>query len=571
MTGLTLPQTTLAALSMAQKIDGLWPEISLLITACVVMVIGLSPARGIRRLAAPLTGLGLITAALLAARTTPDTLTPLPHMAMFAKILVAGVGLILVCLVAGTADRDLEDSIDRGARFDPLRATRAEFWAFFLFSLMGLMLCAGADDLIFLFLALELTSLPTYVMVAISTNRNRSMEAGVKYFFLGALGAAIFLYGFAFIYGGTGHTGFIEIQQAIAAQAATGDIRGTGLAGGINELTMVGIVIAIIGVCFKIAAVPMHFYTPDVYQGSSASVAGFLAFVPKAAGFFSILLLTSLVGWHFGTSGFELPGVLHDLLWALAALTMTVGNVLAVLQNSVKRILAYSSIAHSGYMLVGIIAGPGPAGADFTRNGLAAVLFYLLCYGVMTLGAFAVLACLERRSRDGVMEEADHINDIRGLCHTRPVLGWVMVISAVGLLGLPPLLGFFGKLPLFTAAIGAGEIPLVLVLAINSAIAAYYYLRLAYVCYIEPAETAANLAPIQPTPFGSRRVAGVVSAAGVVVLAVVGGPLAEVAGTAGRFVSAETRRTTAAATLDAGSPTEPVVTAPETATEGLVR
>lgn len=539
---------TLAALSMAEKIDGMWPEIALFITTCVVMVIGLSPARGIRRLCAPLSGLGLIIAALLAATTTPDTATPLPYMAMFAKVLVAGIGLVLVCLVTGTADRQLEESIDRGGKFDAMRATRAEFWSFFLFSLTGLMLCAGADDLIFLFLALELTSLPTYVMVALSTNRNRSMEAGVKYFFLGALGAAIFLYGFAFIYGGTGHTNLHEIQRVIAAQAALGDKTGMGLAGGINEMTMLGVVLAVIGMCFKIAAAPMHFYTPDVYQGSSASIAGFLAFVPKAAGFFAILLITGCVGWRFGESGTELPSVLRDLLWIIAVLTMTVGNVLAVLQNSVKRILAYSSIAHSGYMLVGIIAGPGleSSAQGFTRNGLAAVLFYLLTYGVMTLGAFAVLACLERRNANGEAEEADNISDIRGLCRTHPVLGWVMVLSSLGLLGLPPLLGFFGKLPLFTAAIGAGELPLVLILAVNSAIAAYYYLRLAYVCYIEAPQDSPSLPPLRATPFGARRVAGVLSAAGVVVLAVIGGRLADVAATAGRYEGPGPRTSTAA-------------------------
>jgi len=536
--GLSFPGLSLGAISMVEKIAGMWPEICLFCTTCIVMVIGLSKSRALRNMCGPLCGIGLIGAALLAATTTPDTNTALPNMAMFAKILVAGVGLVLVCLVAGTADRDFEKAIDQGTGFDAIRSTRAEFWAFFLFSLTGLMLCAGADDLIFLFLALELTSLPTYVMVSLSTGKNKSMEAGVKYFFLGALGAAIFLYGFTFIYGGTGHTNLHEIQRVIAAQASSGDATGMGLSGGINEITMLGVVLAIIGICFKIAAVPMHFYTPDVYQGSSASIAGFLAFVPKAAGFFAILLITSCVGWQFGELGTELPSVLRDALWMIAVLTMTIGNVLALLQSSVKRILAYSSIAHSGYMLVGVIAGPGLGASTFTRNGLAAVLFYLLSYGVMTLGAFAVLACLERKNSKGEMEEADNIADIRGLCKTHPVLGWVMVLSSLGLLGLPPLLGFFGKLPLFTSAIGAGEVPLVLILGLNSAIAAYYYLRLAFVCYIDSPETSPNLAPMQATPFGSRRVAGVLSALGGVALAVVGGTLADVAATAGRYVPA---------------------------------
>ncbi|MCC6322464.1 MAG: NADH-quinone oxidoreductase subunit N [Phycisphaerales bacterium] len=544
-----LPSTMLAAVSMGEKFVAMWPEAFLFITTCVVMVLGLSKSLPVRRMCAPLAGVGLIGAGLIAAAMTPDTLCPLPSMAMYGKVLAAGIGLVLVCLLAGTVDRDFESDVERTGWFDVIRSKRAEFWAFFLFSLTGLMLTAGADDLILLFLALELTSLPTYVMVAISTRRDRSMEAGVKYFFLGALGAAMFLYGFAFIYGGTGHTGLQDIQREVRAQVD---------AGGINELTMLGLVLAVVGICFKIAAVPMHFYTPDVYQGSSASMAGYLAFVPKAAGFFAIMLVVSCAGWGFGESRAELPGMLRDVLWIIAVLTMTVGNVLALLQSSVKRILAYSSIAHSGYMLVGVIAGPGldGRGGEFTRNGLAAVLFYLLSYGVMTVGAFAVLACLERRSRDGEIEEADHVADIRGLCKTHPVLGWIMVVSVVGLLGLPPLLGFFGKLPLFTSAISAGEIPLVVILAINSAIAAYYYLRLAYLCYIDPPETSPNLAPLRATPFGSRRVAGMLSAIGVVVLAVVGGKLADATVTAGRYIppAGQTQQPERAADDDAPTP-----------------
>lgn len=524
---------------MHQKIQGMWPEICLFITTCVVMVIGLSPSKAIRRMCAPLAFLGLLVSGLIALKTAGDIRlqTSLPQMPLYGKLLVAGIGMILVCLVSGTADRELETAVDRGAKFDPLRATRAEFWAFFLFSLTGLMLCAGADDLIMLFLALELTSLPTYVMVSLSTNRNRSMESGVKYFFLGALGAAIFLYGFALIYGGTGTTNLARIHEVLTHQAlSTGFADAAAAQGGsINMIAMAGLVLAIIGVCFKIAAVPMHFYTPDVYQGASAAIAGFLAFVPKTAGFFAIMLLTSAVGWRFGESGQALPGVLRDILFALAVGTMTVGNVLAILQTSVKRILAYSSIAHSGYMLVGIIAGPGrpgAAGADapaFASNGLAAVLFYLLSYGIMTIGAFAVLASLERRNSKGELEEVDSINDLRGLCHSHPLLGWTMVLSAAGLLGLPPLLGFFGKLPLFTSAINAGEIPLVLILGLNSAIAAYYYLRLMYVPFIESADRSPNLAPLQETPFASRRAAAMIASAGVIVLALGGSTIAEFA------------------------------------------
>jgi len=542
-----------------EKMQSLWPEIALFVTTCIVMVIGQSTDRTIRKLCAPLCAAGLIVAGILAFATTPLGNGPLPNLALYGKLLVAGVGLLLLLLMAGVADREYEAAVQSeerrrgvlGGVFDAIRATKAEFYSFFLFSLTGLMLCAGADDLIWLFLSLELTSLPTYIMVAISTSRNRSMEAGVKYFFLGALGAAIFLYGFALIYGGTGSTNLTVIQAELSRQAAASG-------GSINAIALLGVIMAIIGVSFKIAAVPMHFYTPDVYEGAASPVSAFLAFVPKAAGFFSIMLLTAAVGWNFSSADLghstvvaagqgSLPEALRITLWAVAALTMTVGNVLAILQTSVKRILAYSSIAHSGYMLVGIVAGPGAEGT-FASNGLAAVLFYLLCYGVMNVGAFAVLACLERNARDGSTVEADSISDIRGLCHSRPLLGWIMVISAMGLLGLPPFLGFLGKVPLFSAGLSAGETVLVVILGLNSAIAAYYYLRLAYVALLEKPEELPGVAPITEAPFPTRRLAGVLSAAGVVVLAIVGGRLAGYAGDAATVRGITTRADKAAAT-----------------------
>ncbi len=503
---------------MIEKIQTLWPEIALFVTTCVVMVVGLSHNRSVRALCAPLCGLGLFAAGLLAVFAPGPDLGLLPGVAIYGKVITAAVGILLLLLMPGVADRDLEAAVARGGRFEPLRSNRAEFYSFFLFSLTGLMLCAGADDLIWLFLSLELTSLPTYVMVAISTTRNRSVEAAVKYFFLGAMGAAVFLYGFALIYGATGTTHLVEIRDALAAQAASG--------AGFNMIAVAGLVMAVVGVGFKIAAVPMHFYTPDVYQGAAAPISAFLAFVPKSAGFFALILLLAAVGWNHGPAGDGLPGFLYAPLWVIAVLTMTAGNVLAILQNSVKRILAYSSIAHSGYMLVGLIAGPGET---FASSGVAAVLFYLLAYGVMNVGAFAVVASLERRNRAGEMEEADSVADLRGLCATHPALGWTMVLSAVGLLGLPLTYGFVAKLPLFTAGIAAGEIPLVVILGLNSAIAAYYYLRLAAAPLLEKPEEPITGGLVVRTPFPTRIAAGLISAAGVIILGFTAAPLGDAA------------------------------------------
>ncbi len=546
---------------MMDRLAYLWPEIALFIAACVVMVVGISPSVATRKLAAVFAGLGVIAAGILAWTTTPsgNAVTAssgqvlLPSLALYAKVGIAIVALLLLLLKPGTVDRAEEAAIELGVqKFDALRTNRAEFFSFFLFSIMGLMLVAGADDLIWLFLALELTSLPTYIMVAISGGAGRepaarAQEASVKYFFLGALGAAVFLYGFAMLYGATGSTNLNAIHSSLTT-------------GGVSGLALAGLILSVLGICFKIAAVPMHFYTPDVYQGASPSVAGFLAFVPKTAGFLSLLLLASMVGWTWSPggalggvagenallvagTGTSLPEPLRILFWVIAALTMTIGNVLALQQKSVRRILAYSSIAHSGYMLVGLIAGPGDG--SFTRNGVAAVLFYLFCYGVMNAGTFAVLAGLERKTRDGQMSEIDSIEDIRGLCATHPRLGWPMALCSLSLLGFPPLLGFWAKLPLFTSAISAGEIILVIVLGLNSAIAAFYYLRLFGAVLLEKPE--ANAGEVMASPFVTRRVAAMVSAALVVALMVVVGQLTD----ASRKAAAPKAEPAASATIPA--------------------
>jgi len=435
----------------------------------------------------------------------------MPELVPYAKTLVAGVGLLMLLLLAGTVDREQERLVRAGSGFDPLRSTRAEFYAFFLFSLTGVMLTAGAEDLIWLFLALELTSLPTYVMVTISTAGKRSQEAGIKYFFLGALGSGVFLYGFTLLYGATGTTSLPGIHDWFVEN-------------GIGSIGLLGLIVSFLGLCFKIAAVPMHMYTPDVYEGSAAPVSAFLAFTPKAAGFLAIMLLAAVAGWNHpvGTGARTgLPEMFHLAIWVVAAMTMTVGNVLAILQNSIKRILAYSSIAHSGYMLVGIVAGPG---RSFATDGLAAVLFYLFAYGVMNLGAFAVLGSVEHaEAGDADPGEIETVDDLKGLYQIHPVLAAVMALCTLSLLGLPPLLGFWGKLPLFGAGVRAGEIPLVILLGINSAISGVYYLRLAKAAVLD--EPVAGSPQTRPSPFPARALAATLSAAGVLAFIVASNPI----------------------------------------------
>lgn len=507
---------------MAERLAYLWPEITLFIATCVVMVIGLSPSAAVRKLCPLISGLSLAAAGIFAIGTTPTVAEGaqglMPGMLPYAKAIIAVVGIMLVMLLAGTVDRGEEEELETGKRiFDAQRLTGGEFYAFFLFSLTGLMLTASADSLIWLFLALELTSLPTYVMVTISTARSKAKEAGIKYFFLGALGASIFLYGFSLLYGGTGAVNLVEIKNQIAIQLA-GD--------GLNPITTAGLMLSIVGIGFKIAAVPMHYYTADVYQGAASSVSAMLAFVPKTAGFLALILLCAAIGWNSGETGHALPETIRLLLWVMAVLTMTLGNVLALLQTSMKRMLAYSSIAHSGYMLVGLIAGPG---ATFTESGISAIMFYLLTYGIMSTGAFAVIASLERahaqRTQTGELayDEADSIEAIRGLARTKPLLGWSLVICAFSLLGFPLTVGFFGKLPLFTAGVSAGETPLVVILGINSAIAAFYYLRLvAYPLFDEAGDEADGFVT---TPIRTRTATGAIGAIAVLGMTVFAGPI----------------------------------------------
>jgi NADH-quinone oxidoreductase subunit N len=488
-------------------IDKVWfiiPEIWLLVGAIVVSVLGLSRSRVVRDIV-PLIVCTFLAVALVAipfvyadeARLARADLL-MPVMGKYVKMVVCAMGIVLAMLSVRLVDRPVEAAVAAGrARFDPIRLSRGEYFAFFMLSLIGVMLVPNANDLIWLFLALELTSLPTYIMVAISRSSARAQEAAVKYFFLGALAAGMFLYGFALLYGSTGTMVLTVMRDRLAGQVAE--------TGSLNTLALVGMIIALLGIGFKIVAVPMHFYAADVYEGAAAPVTAFLAFVPKTAGAVAFMLLLSTVGWsgHLGPGAAGLPQEITVFLWMIAVLTMTLGNVGALIQRSAKRLLAYSSIAHSGYLLIGIIAGPG--------LGFDAVLFYLLAYGVMNTAAFAVLAGLERRG-----EEIEALDDLAGLRHRHPVMAVVIAIAALSLIGFPPLLGFAGKLSLFIAGVEAGRLPLVVIAAVNSAISAFYYLRLIGLPILAMPSPASET--IVPRPVAWPRLAAVLTAVAILVL-----------------------------------------------------
>jgi NADH-quinone oxidoreductase subunit N len=512
---------SLPASVMMNKLWFLLPEMALFAGVVVLFMMGLAPAKRVRDLLPLMTCVFLALGFALTAFVYDGAhgrqilaqhadMLLMPLLGKYVKMVVCAMGIILTMVSVGMIDRRLEAAIDMGRMtFDPIRANRGEFHAFFLLSLMGVMLVCNANDLIWLFLALELTSLPTYIMVAISRPSRRAQEAAVKYFFLGALAAALFLYGFALLYGATGTMILTEMHAAFAQQAREGTI---------GPLGIVGMILALLGISFKIAAAPMHFYAADVYEGAASPVTAFLAFVPKSAGMLAMILLLGTIGWSGHGIVSEnvridvpgLPPAILTTLWMVAVLTMTLGNVGAILQKSVKRVLAYSSIAHSGYMLIGIIAGPA-------NNGINAVLFYLLAYGVMNTAAFAVLAGLERRG-----QEIESMDDLAGLRLRHPGMAAVMALASGSLLGVPPLLGFFGKLFLFVAGVQANQIPLVVIAGLNSAISAWYYLRLIALPIMS--KPSAQAETIVPNPFSWPRIAGVVGAVAVVVMPVfVGG------------------------------------------------
>ena len=489
-----------------EKMAGLWPEIAMLIGATLALFMGLSKGRGPRRATPWVAAVTLIIAGAFAWYKPGPVIegAVLSGMAQYVKLAVVGVGLILLLVAVGVPNRLKQTlSAESAATFEPGDVMTGEFYAFFLMSLTGVMLTAGANDLVWLFLALELTSLPTYVMVATSRDRAEAQESAVKYFFLGALSAAVFLYGFTLIYGATGSTDFAQITTIVQQQVASNG-------GHVPELLLIGMALAVVGVCFKIAAVPMHFYTADVYEGAATPVTAFLAFVPKTAGAVALILILSLVGW-------PLPAPIAWLLWLIAALTMTTGNVLGLLQHNVKRVLAYSSIAHSGYIVVGLLAGPaingGRGGA--LGDGIAAVLFYLVAYGLGTIGAFAVLGCLRADDR-----EAQSYRHISGLHKHHPFLAALMLLSVLSLVGLPPLVGFIGKVYLIGSAYTAGYKLLVVVLVVNSAISAAYYLRIASACYFGEPDTSVYAAGAMPRTAGA-----LIAATLAVVLGVVGNGL----------------------------------------------
>ena len=379
------------------------------------------------------------------------------NFALFVNLVLVVVGLFTVLFSSQTLERD---GLPVG-----------EYYALMLFAIVGMMLMAQATDLLLIFLALETMSIAVYVLTGLRRDQPNAIEAAFKYFLLGAFASSFFLYGIAFIYGVTGTTHLEQAGAAIAAQSMSS-----------NPMLLLAVGLLVVGFAFKIAAVPFHMWSPDAYEGAPAVVTGFMSTGVKAAALaaFARVFLSAVADWT-------------PVLWAIAAATMVVGTVVGVSQTSLKRMLAYSSIAHGGYLLVAIIAA--------NDVGKASMLFYLAAYAVTNLGAFGVIALL------GTREHAnDDLRDYAGLAHSHPALALLMTVLLLSLGGFPPTAGFIAKWYTFSAAVSAGYYGLAIIGMLSSVVSVYFYLRIVVMMYMSDRDAR----PVPP-PISGLAMAGLVA------------------------------------------------------------
>src|SRR5581483_8812120 len=346
-----------------------------------------------------------------------------------------------------------------------------EYYALMLLSAGGMLVMTTANDLIVVFVALELLSIPLYVLAAFDRRRLSSQESGIKYFVLGAFSSAVFLYGVALVYGGPGTTSITGVARFLSANTLFD--QGTLLA---------GMALLLVGIGFKIAAVPFHMWTPDVYQGAPTPVTAFMSSATKAAGFAMLLRIFGVAFPMYRTDW-------RPAIWALAALSLIVGSVGAVIQTDIKRVLAYSSIAHAGYILIGFQAD--------SARGRQAALLYLFVYAFMTVGAFAVITVATRKGDDH-----HTFDDYRGLALRRPVVGGLLAFFVLAQAGVPLTGGFIVKLQVFSAAVEANEYALAIIGVLAAVVAAFFYLRIAVALFTNPDEGTDTAEPT----FENRRV-----------------------------------------------------------------
>jgi NADH-quinone oxidoreductase subunit N len=443
------------------------PELALLVAAVVVlMVVAFRPGAG-RGVLAGLTLAGLAAAAALTAwnwdleRVAFEGAVSLDGITRYARAALLAVGVLTTLMVAQGDAREGEPD-----------DSPPEVYPLLLLALLGMVLLAAASDLLVVFIALEILSLSLYILAG-ETRRVAAQEAAMKYFLLGAFSSAFLLYGIALCYGATGTTNLLGIARA------SGDPTGDG------TLLLAGVGLLAVGFLFKVSAVPFHMWTPDVYQGTPTPVAAFMAAATKVAAFAVFLRVFA------GALG-GLVVTWRPVIAAVAVVTMLVGAALAVVQTDLKRMLAYSSISHAGYLLVGVAA------AATVPAGVSASMFYLLVYAFMVMGAFMVVQYVSRLGPpdDDVVRERSSLDDYRGLARRHPWAAGLLAVFMLALTGIPPLSGFWAKYYVFLAGIEAGLTWLVVVAVISSVISAFFYLRVLVVAYLqEPVAAEAETAP----------------------------------------------------------------------------
>ncbi len=383
------------------------------------------------------------------------------------------------------------------------RIALAEFHGFLLLSLTGMMVMVSGADLLVIYLGIELMSIPLYVLAGFKRFEARSIESSAKYFILGAFSSGLLLYGVSLVFGAAGSTRLADIAAAVAAR-------------GLNDpMILMAMTLVIVGFGFKVAAVPFHMWTPDVYQGAPTSVTAFMASASKVASF-GAWLRVMLEGFGGVTPHWT------GLLLGLCLLTLLVGNLVAIVQTNVKRMLAYSGIAHAGYALIGVVvAGWAGADAGISSHGVSGMMLYLAVYALMTLGAFAVVAVLRRGGVEG-----EDLEDFTGLAKRHKGAAFLMLLFMVSLAGIPPTAGFIGKLYLLTGAVRAGLTWLAVVGLIFAAVSAFYYLRVVMVMYMrDPSSDPARHMRLALPP--ATVVVLLVAAAGVILVGVYPGPFIE--------------------------------------------
>ena len=424
--------------------DAIVPMLCVTLAALAVMAAEAFRARGESM---PVGGLGIVG---LIGAAVASTLLWNRNSASFGVIVADNFGLFVtfVLIIVGVLTIMFSSQI---VQRDGL--PKGDYYALILFSIVGMIMMAMANDLLVVFIALEILSIAVYVLTGIRRDDPRASEAAFKYFLLGAFSSAFFLYGIAFTYGLAGSTRLDRVGTFLAAQAMSD-----------NPLILVALGLLLVGFAFKISAVPFHMWTPDAYEGAPAIVTGFMSTGVKAAAFaaFTRVFL----------SAFEpFSGEWAPIVWLLAALTMILGTVVGVAQSNLKRMLAYSSIAHGGYLLVGLVAA--------NQIGKAAILFYLLAYAVTNLAAFGVIALLGSREAPN-----DELRDYAGLWHSHPALAGLMTVCLLSLGGLPPTVGFIGKWYIFSAAVSAGYYGLAIIGVLTSVVSVFFYLRVVVMMYM---------------------------------------------------------------------------------------